>query len=160
MTEALQVNGLRKSYGKNEVLKGVDLCVRRGDIFALLGVNGAGKTTWSCITVEAGFAKPDNVDCLLRRSAPVFRGYGRNFYVRYARKRPDFDSVHDSILRHHGCVDWIAALACGNIQERHKERIPGEWRTFVIRIIFDQYFGVCSSAHHELHPLCHCAGCL
>ncbi len=45
MTEALQVNGLRKSYGKNEVLKGVDLCVRRGDIFALLGVNGAGKTT-------------------------------------------------------------------------------------------------------------------
>lgn len=45
MTEALQVKGLRKSYGKKEVLKGIDLCVRKGDIFALLGVNGAGKTT-------------------------------------------------------------------------------------------------------------------
>ena len=45
MTEALQVKGLRKSYGKKEVLKGVDLWVRKGDIFALLGVNGAGKTT-------------------------------------------------------------------------------------------------------------------
>lgn len=45
MTDALQVKGLRKSYGKNAVLKGVDLCVRKGDIFALLGVNGAGKTT-------------------------------------------------------------------------------------------------------------------
>lgn len=45
MTDALQVKGLRKSYGKKEVLKGIDLCIRKGDIFALLGVNGAGKTT-------------------------------------------------------------------------------------------------------------------
>lgn len=45
MTDALQVKGLRKSYGKKEVLKGIDFCVRNGDIFALLGVNGAGKTT-------------------------------------------------------------------------------------------------------------------
>lgn len=45
MTDALQVQGLRKSYGKKEVLKGIDLCVRKGNIFALLGVNGAGKTT-------------------------------------------------------------------------------------------------------------------
>ena len=42
---ALQVRGLRKSYGKKEVLKGIDLCIRKGVIFALLGVNGAGKTT-------------------------------------------------------------------------------------------------------------------
>ena len=45
MTNALEVNGLRKSYGEKAVLKGIDLCVRKGDIFALLGVNGAGKTT-------------------------------------------------------------------------------------------------------------------
>lgn len=45
MTDALQVKGLRKRYGKKEVLKGIDLCVRKGNIFALLGVNGAGKTT-------------------------------------------------------------------------------------------------------------------
>lgn len=45
MTDALRVQGLRKSYGKKEVLRGIDLCVHRGDIFALLGVNGAGKTT-------------------------------------------------------------------------------------------------------------------
>ena len=31
MTEALQVKGLRKSYGKKEVLKGIDFCVRSGD---------------------------------------------------------------------------------------------------------------------------------
>ena len=45
MTNALEVRGLRKSYGEKAVLKGIDLSVGRGDIFALLGVNGAGKTT-------------------------------------------------------------------------------------------------------------------
>ncbi len=45
MTDALQVEGLQKSYGKIAVLKGVGFSVRRGEIFGLLGVNGAGKTT-------------------------------------------------------------------------------------------------------------------
>ncbi len=45
MTNAITVGNLRKSYGEKQVLKGIDLCVRKGDIFALLGVNGAGKTT-------------------------------------------------------------------------------------------------------------------
>ncbi|MFG3107698.1 ATP-binding cassette domain-containing protein [Streptomyces tendae] len=42
---AIEVLGLRKSYGDVEVLKGVDLNVQRGTILALLGPNGAGKTT-------------------------------------------------------------------------------------------------------------------
>jgi ABC-2 type transport system ATP-binding protein len=42
---AIHVQGLVKSYGKLEVLRGVDFDVARGSIFALLGSNGAGKTT-------------------------------------------------------------------------------------------------------------------
>lgn len=45
MTDALRVKGLKKSYGGRCVLKGIGFTVRRGEIFALLGVNGAGKTT-------------------------------------------------------------------------------------------------------------------
>ena len=41
----IQVDGLRKSFKNNDVLKGVDFEIRRGEIFALLGSNGAGKTT-------------------------------------------------------------------------------------------------------------------
>ncbi|MCT6836264.1 MAG: ATP-binding cassette domain-containing protein, partial [Bifidobacteriales bacterium] len=36
---------VRKSYGSKQVLKGVDLQVRRGSILGLLGRNGAGKST-------------------------------------------------------------------------------------------------------------------
>ncbi len=42
---AITVKGLRKSYGKNQVLRGVDLTVKRGTMLAILGPNGAGKTT-------------------------------------------------------------------------------------------------------------------
>lgn len=45
METAIEVKGLRKSYKDAEVLKGVDFDVKRGEIFALLGSNGAGKTT-------------------------------------------------------------------------------------------------------------------
>ncbi|WP_068617922.1 ABC transporter ATP-binding protein [Paenibacillus tuaregi] len=45
MEKVIEVKGLRKSYKDTEVLKGVDLEVKRGQIFALLGSNGAGKTT-------------------------------------------------------------------------------------------------------------------
>ncbi|CAG0937194.1 Daunorubicin/doxorubicin resistance ATP-binding protein DrrA [Thermoflexales bacterium] len=43
--QAIQVKGLQKSYTKIHVLKGVDFEVEKGCIFALLGSNGAGKTT-------------------------------------------------------------------------------------------------------------------
>ncbi|MFS4467900.1 ABC transporter ATP-binding protein [Maribacter sp. 2210JD10-5] len=41
----IQVQNLYKKFGKNEVLKGVDLNIKEGGIFAVLGPNGSGKTT-------------------------------------------------------------------------------------------------------------------
>ena len=45
MSAAIDVRGLRKSYGEKLVLDGIDLNVAEGTIFSLLGPNGAGKTT-------------------------------------------------------------------------------------------------------------------
>ena len=45
VTTAIAVTGLRKSYGEQLVLDGIDLAVQQGTVFALLGPNGAGKTT-------------------------------------------------------------------------------------------------------------------
>lgn len=45
MSNAIQVRELKKSYGSHIVLKGLNFQIESGEIFALLGVNGAGKTT-------------------------------------------------------------------------------------------------------------------
>ena len=41
----LEVTGVRKRFGENEILKGVDLKVEQGDVIAILGPSGSGKTT-------------------------------------------------------------------------------------------------------------------
>ena len=45
MNHAIEVTSLEKRYGAHKVLKGLTFSVRQGEIFALLGANGAGKTT-------------------------------------------------------------------------------------------------------------------
>ncbi|MDI4649248.1 ABC transporter ATP-binding protein [Cohnella hashimotonis] len=57
MEKAIEVKGLKKAFKGKEVLKGVDLEVKRGEIFALLGSNGAGKTTM--VRILATLLKPD-----------------------------------------------------------------------------------------------------
>lgn len=41
----IEIKDLYKKFGKNEVLKGIDLSIKEGGIFAILGPNGSGKTT-------------------------------------------------------------------------------------------------------------------
>ncbi|WP_342550327.1 ATP-binding cassette domain-containing protein [Lysinibacillus sp. FSL M8-0216] len=55
--EVISVKGLKKSFQEKEVLKGVDFEVHRGEIFALLGSNGAGKTT--IVNILSTLMKPD-----------------------------------------------------------------------------------------------------
>ena len=54
--EVIKVQNLYKSYGDIEVVKGVSLTVKKGDVFGLLGANGAGKsTTIECILGTKNF---------------------------------------------------------------------------------------------------------
>ena len=43
--QAIQITGLVKRYKKRTAVDSLDLEIRQGELFALLGVNGAGKTT-------------------------------------------------------------------------------------------------------------------
>jgi ABC-2 type transport system ATP-binding protein len=56
-TSAIEVHGLRKSYGKKVVLDGIDLAVETGTVTALLGPNGAGKTT--TVHILSTLVRPD-----------------------------------------------------------------------------------------------------
>ncbi|MGB1308698.1 MAG: ABC transporter ATP-binding protein [Oceanihabitans sp.] len=54
----VNIQNLHKKFGKNQVLKGVDLTINQGGIFAVLGPNGSGKTT--LIKSVLGMVLPDN----------------------------------------------------------------------------------------------------
>jgi ABC-2 type transport system ATP-binding protein len=65
--QAIHVQGLEKSFKTLEVLRGVDFDVARGSIFALLGSNGAGKTTIvkilsTLLKADAGIASVSGFD--------------------------------------------------------------------------------------------------
>jgi ABC-2 type transport system ATP-binding protein len=59
----IEVEGLRKSFGKVQALRGVDLAVAQGGVCALLGPNGAGKTT--AVRVLATLTRPDGGTALV-----------------------------------------------------------------------------------------------
>jgi len=63
MTGVLSVRDLRKSFGTQEVVRGVSLTVERGQCFGLLGPNGAGKTT--TLRLCLGLTQPDSGSIVL-----------------------------------------------------------------------------------------------
>ena len=62
----LDVKGLKVKYGAIEALKGVDLSVGLGEVVALIGANGAGKT--STLRAVSGMLKPADGGIVLRVS--------------------------------------------------------------------------------------------
>jgi oleandomycin transport system ATP-binding protein len=58
MDNAIEVEGLRKSFGSVRALDGIDMVAREGTVFGLLGPNGAGKTT--AIRVLSTLLRPDS----------------------------------------------------------------------------------------------------
>ena len=57
--KVLEVNNLKKTIGKREIIKGVSFEINSGEIFGFLGPNGAGKTT--TIRMLVGLIKPTMV---------------------------------------------------------------------------------------------------
>jgi ABC-2 type transport system ATP-binding protein len=122
---ALHVQGLEKSYDDLRVLRGVDFDVERGSIFALLGSNGAGKTTVvrilaTLLRPDAGTATVDGFD-VERQPAGVRESIsltgqfaavdeiltGRENLVLMARLRhvPDAGRTADDLLARFGLAD-------------------------------------------------------
>ncbi|MBO5360715.1 MAG: ABC transporter ATP-binding protein [Clostridia bacterium] len=68
MSKIIEVKGLRKSYGRNEVLSGLDLSYDQGQVIGLLGPNGCGKT--SLIKILTGLIHDYEGTVLIDGQAP------------------------------------------------------------------------------------------
>ena len=88
MTEALVVEGLSKSFGRHEVLRGIDLTVAEHEVVALIGASGSGKSTLlRCINllepIDAGriflggeeLTRRHDVNVVRRRIGIVFQAF-------------------------------------------------------------------------------------
>jgi polar amino acid transport system ATP-binding protein len=70
-TPALEVVGIHKRYGEHEVLKGIDLSARDGDVISIIGSSGSGKSTFlRCINL---LEQPSQGEILLRGEALEMR---------------------------------------------------------------------------------------
>jgi polar amino acid transport system ATP-binding protein len=87
-TEALRIEGLHKSFGKHEVLRGIDLTVAEHEVICLIGASGSGKSTLlRCINllepVDAGrlylggeeITRPRDVNAVRKRIGIVFQSF-------------------------------------------------------------------------------------
>jgi ABC-2 type transport system ATP-binding protein len=122
---AIVTRALTKSYGEQEVLRGLDLTVARGSVHALLGSNGAGKTTAvrilaTLLTADGGSAEVDGHDVAVDPAAvrasisltgqfaavdEVLTGRENLELVAGLRRLPDVRRTADALLERFGLGD-------------------------------------------------------
>ena len=114
-TVGLQVTNLRKSYKKKVVIRDVSLSLKRGEVVALLGPNGSGKTT--CFYAIAGLINPEGGHVLIDgrdvTNLPMYRR---------ARLGIGYLPQEMSIFRGMSVEDNIMAILDISIKDRHKRR--------------------------------------
>lgn len=112
------MRGLTKTFGAAQVLRGVDLDVRAGEVHAFIGANGSGKST--TIKVLAGYHDADEASCevggesvtLTTRTAK--RHDGLRFVHQDLGQVPELSAVDNIALAHgyqrtrFGAIDWKA----------------------------------------------------
>ena len=99
---ALSVRGLRKAFGPRLVLDGVDLEVRRGEMVAILGANGSGKST--ILRCVVGLVEPD---------AGTVRLHGRPTSAARREAAMIFQQIH--LVRRLSALDNVCCGALGRL---------------------------------------------
>ena len=116
----IDVSGLKKSYKANHVLKDVSFTVRKGSVFALLGSNGAGKTT--VVKILSTLMKPDSGKATINGFDVVRQGY----YVRECISLTGQFTAVDEVLTGRENLNLIGQLKrLNNVKNK-----VNEWLTF------------------------------
>ena len=120
MNDVLEVRGLTKAFGKNEVLRGLDLAAAKGEVVGILGRNGSGKTTLFSILLD--LTAPDSGRAEILGLRPDGSGKLRGL-IGYVPEKPAFHAfmTAEEVLRFRARYfprwDMAKALAlCGKLE--------------------------------------------
>ena len=98
----LQARGIKKSYGNLQILKGVDLDVKRGEIITIIGASGAGQSTLLHIMgtldhSDHGTLRLNNVDIhtLSSKKLSAFRNEQIGFIFQFHHLLPEFTALEN-----------------------------------------------------------------
>lgn len=118
----IEIKNLTKSFGKLQVLKGVDLQINRGEIISIIGPSGAGKTT--LLQLIGTLDRPDggsisfdgrNLESLSNKELAKFRNKHIGFVFQFHQLLPEFTALENIIIP--------ALIAGRNRSEATKEAI-------------------------------------
>jgi lipoprotein-releasing system ATP-binding protein len=101
----IETKGLTKSFGSLQVLKGIDLCIGRSEIVAIVGPSGAGKTTLLQIlgtldTPDAGSLLINDVDInrMKSKELSMFRNRNIGFVFQFHQLLPEFTALENVMI--------------------------------------------------------------
>lgn len=101
----IKIQNITKSYGQLQVLKGIDLCVEKGEVVSIVGPSGAGKTT--LLQIMGTLDKPDSgtvlindidVTTLSTNALADFRNQNIGFVFQFHQLLPEFTAEENVML--------------------------------------------------------------
>ena len=119
----IQASGIEKSFGSLKVLKGIDLCVAKSEVVAIMGASGAGKSTLlqilgSLSTPDKGSLMIDGIDVLKLSGDAMaeFRNLRLGFVFQFHHLLPEFSALENVMI-----PSFIAGTSRRDAQKRASE---------------------------------------
>jgi len=137
----IEIKGIKKSFGSLEVLKGIDLTIRKGEVVSIVGPSGAGKTTLLQIigTLDkpnAGTVYIDGIDVttLSQKKLSDFRNRHIGFVFQFHQLLPEFTAIENIMI-----PAYIAGMSTKAARKRAEELL--------------QFMGLSDRGHHKPNEL-------
>ncbi len=101
----IEIKGVTTSFGSLQVLKGIDLCIEKGEIVSIVGPSGAGKTT--LLQILGTLDKPDNgsvvvdgieTSTLSTNKLSEFRNKHLGFVFQFHQLLPEFTAIENIMI--------------------------------------------------------------
>ena len=101
----IRLEGITKSFGSLQVLRGIDLEIKKGEVVSIVGPSGAGKTT--LLQIMGTLDMPDSgsvtidgtlVNCLKEKELSAFRNKHIGFVFQFHQLLPEFTALENVMI--------------------------------------------------------------